>query len=139
MDGGRGPRVKCSRDTLDGFRPERVDADESTAHEKGSRTDPAEVRGASLARANRRGTGDLKGSRGQVRRPDRAHGSGARRPDVDVGRRGDGAYCAGAPTGELRRTNQAGFCPSARGAQAPERDADAVVAGIMRGPWPRPA
>jgi hypothetical protein len=42
MHGGRVPLVKCSRDTLDGFRPERVDADKSTAHAKGKRTDPAE-------------------------------------------------------------------------------------------------
>ena len=53
--------------------------------------------------------------------------------DGDVGCRGDGAHCAGAAAGELRRAGEAGFCPSARRAQAPERDADAAVAGVLRG------
>ena len=89
-----------------------------------------------LARADCRGAGDLQGGGGQVRCAHRARGAGARQLMGDVGCRGDGAHCAGAAAGQLRRPDRAGFCPCACRAQAPERDADAAVAGIQRAPMP---
>jgi hypothetical protein len=53
--------VKCSRDTLDGFGPERVDADKSTAHAENPRTDPTEVRGEAFPRADSRALAISKG------------------------------------------------------------------------------